>query len=186
MGRSRQASKGKKIRPHFWVFCEGKTEQAYVCFLRSKYRIPIEIIPKIVGSEIDERFIKSYKRDKLTHEKDIDFLMYDADVPNVLERLKGLKSATLLASNPCIELWFLLHYKNQKANITTDDCIKELRNRNHSSYRKGVIDKKLSEKLNEKCDIACKRADQLKLYDNPSSNVSELIKILEEVKKENA
>jgi len=29
MGRGRKPSKGKKIRPHFWVFCEGQTEEAY-------------------------------------------------------------------------------------------------------------------------------------------------------------
>ena len=183
MGRNRKASKEKKIRPHFWVFCEGKTEEAYVCFLRSKYRISIEIVPKIVGSNIDERFIKSYKKDKPTHEKDIDFLMYDADIPCVLERLMRIRSATLLASNPSIELWFLLHYKNITAHIRTEDCINELSNRNHYPYKKGLIDKKLGEKLNEKCENACKRADQLNLYDNPSSNVSELIKILEEIKK---
>ena len=126
MVRKRKASKGKKIKPHFWVFCEGKTEESYTCFLRSEYRIPIDIVPKVAGSKIDERFIKNYKKGKPTHEKDIDFLMYDADVPEVLERLIKIKKAILLASNPSIELWFLLHYKNQKANISTDDCIKEL------------------------------------------------------------
>ena len=75
MGRKRQASKGKKIKPHFWVFCEGKTEESYVCFLRSKYRIPIEIVPKIIGSNISEKIIKRYKKGKPTHEKDIDFLI---------------------------------------------------------------------------------------------------------------
>ncbi len=183
MGRRRKASKAKKIKPHFWVFCEGKTEDAYIRFLRSKYRVPIEIVPKVVGNSIDERFIKSYKRGKPTHKKDIDFLMYDADIPNVIERLKGIKSVTLLASNPSIELWFLLHYKNQRANITTDDCIRELINRNHNNYKKGIIDKKLREKLNQKSSDACKRAKGLNLYDNPSSNINDLIKILDKIKK---
>lgn len=182
MGRKRIDSKKKKIRPHFWVFCEGKTEEAYICFLRSKYRIQIEIVPKIVGSNIDERFIKKYKKGKPTHEKDIDFLMYDADVPEILERLMGIKSATLLASNPSIELWFLLHYKNQTANITTDGCLRELSNRNHNTYKKGVIDTKLREKLNEKCGDASKRASKLTLYKNPSSGIDKLIKVLSEIK----
>lgn len=77
MTRKRTASKGKKINPHFWVFCEGETEEAYVSFLRSRYRIPITIVSKIVGNKINERFIKSYKKGKPTHEKDKDFLMYD-------------------------------------------------------------------------------------------------------------
>ena len=107
MGSKRRASKGKMINPHFWVFCEGETEEAYVCFLRSKYRIPIEIAPKVVGNKITQRFIESYKQGKPTHEKDKDFLMYDADVPKVLEKLKSIKSTVLIASNPSIELWFL-------------------------------------------------------------------------------
>jgi hypothetical protein len=36
MIRKRVESRGKKINPHFWVFCEGKTEEAYVAFLKSK------------------------------------------------------------------------------------------------------------------------------------------------------
>ncbi|MDA3779646.1 MAG: RloB family protein [Bacteroidales bacterium] len=128
MVSKRYASKGKKINPHFLVFCEGETEEAYVCFLRSKYRIPIEIIPKIVGNKITQRIIKNSKQGKFTHAKDKDFLIYDADVPHILEKLKSIKSAVLIASNPSIELWFLLHYKNQTANITTDNCIRQLSN----------------------------------------------------------
>jgi hypothetical protein len=184
MGRKRQESRGKKIKPHFWVFCEGKTEEAYVCFLRSKYRISIDIVPKIAGSNIDERFINRYKKGKPTHKKDIDFLMYDADVSEVLERLKNIKTATLLASNPSIEFWFLLHYKNQVANISTNDCIKELSNRNNNNYKKGIIDYKLNEKLNKKSADACKRAKQLQTFNNPSSNMHKIIKILENIKKE--
>lgn len=54
MGREKRYSKAKKINPHFWVFCEGETEEAYVKHLRSQYRIPIEIVPKIVGNKITE------------------------------------------------------------------------------------------------------------------------------------
>jgi hypothetical protein len=61
--------------------------------------------------------------------------MYDADVTMILDRLLKIKSAKLLASNPSIELWFLLHYKNQTANISTDDCIRELCNRNNNNYK---------------------------------------------------
>ena len=60
MGRERKPSKEKKIKPHYWVFCEGQTEEAYVCFLRSKYRIPIEIVPKVLGNKINERLINTY------------------------------------------------------------------------------------------------------------------------------
>jgi len=182
MASKRNASKGKKINPHFWVFCEGETEVAYVCFLRSKYRIPIEIVPKIVGNKISHRIIKNSKQGKPTHEKDKDFLMYDADLPYVLEKLKSINSVIIIASNPSIELWFLLHYKNQKANISTDKCIRELNNRNRNTYKKGVIDFQLEIKLSENSNQASERAKGLKLYDNPSSNMHVFIEELENAK----
>lgn len=186
MGRKRQKSKGKKINPTFWVFCEGETEEAYINFLKSKYRLPIKIAPKIVGNKIDERFIRNYKKGKSTHEKDRNFLIYDADVPEILEKLKNIQSTTLLASNPTIELWFLLHYKNQTAELTGNDCIKELSNRNKNDYKKGKIDNKLEKKLNEKTEVAIKRAKKLNLFNNPSSNVYKFIEALENEKSNNS
>jgi hypothetical protein len=183
MNRKRAASIGKKINPNFWIFCEGETEEAYVSYLRSLYRIPITIVPKIVGNRITERFIKSYKKGKPVHEKDRDFLMYDADIPEILEPLKSIKSALLLASSPSIELWFLLHYKNQTSSITTKECIKELENRNRNTYRKGVIDGRLEARLSDHCQDACKRTKSLTLYNNPSSNIFELIELLEGIRK---
>ncbi|MDD2387177.1 MAG: RloB family protein [Bacteroidales bacterium] len=184
MVSKRSASKGEKINPHFWVFCEGETEEAYVCFLRSKYRIPIEIVPKIVGNKITQRIIQNSKQGKPSHDKDKDFLMYDADVPEVLEKLKVIKTAVLIASNPSIELWFLLHYKNQTANIKTEDCIQQLSNRNRNTYKKGVVDSQLEIKLSEICTKACERAKELTLFDNPSSNMNVFIEELENVKRQ--
>jgi len=179
----RRASKGKKINPHFWVFCEGETEEAYVCYLRSKYRIPIEIIPKVVGNKISQRIIDNCKQGKPKDDKDKDFLIYDADVPHVLEKLKSIKSAVLIASNPSIELWFLLHYKNQTANLTTDYCIRQLCSRNRNTYKKGVIDTKLETKLSEHQTKACERAKKMVLFNNPSTNMHLFIDELENVKK---
>ena len=108
--------------------------------------------------------------------------MYDADVPEVLEKLKSIKAVVLLATNPSIELWFLLHYKNQTANITTDNCIRQLSNRNRKAYKKGVIDTQLEMKLSENCMKACARAKELALFNNPSSNMHVFFAELEIVK----
>ena len=183
MKSKRQASKGKKINPHFWVFCEGETEEAYILFLRSEFRLPVDIIPKIAGSCINERFINSYKKGKPIHEKDKDFLVYDGDVSEVLDKLKKIEKAILIISNPAIELWFLLHYKNQTSTLSGDDCIRELCNRNRNNYKKGVIDNPLKTKLTEKCNDACCRSKLLELYNNPSSNMHIFIETLEDAKK---
>ncbi|MDO9634441.1 MAG: RloB family protein [Paludibacter sp.] len=183
MKSKRNASKGKKINPHFWVFCEGKTEEVYIRFLRSEYRLPVEIIPKIAGCDVCARYIESCKKGKPVHVKDKDFLVYDADVPEVLEKLKLINSATLVTSNPSIELWFLLHYKNQKAEISEDLCIRDISNRNHHNYKKGVIDEPLRVKLREKYYDACNRSKRLTLYNNPSTNMHVFIEALKNAKK---
>lgn len=180
MGSKRKQSRGKKINPHFWVFCEGETEEAYVRYLRSEFRLPVEIIPKIAGYDINNRYIQSFKKGQPVHEKDMNFLMYDADVPDMIDKLKKIDSTKLIASNPSVELWFLMHYKNQTAEISTDSCIKELSNRNKNEYKKGVIDEKLKFKLKDSCKLACVRSSQTKLFDNPSTNMHDFIRILEQ------
>jgi hypothetical protein len=178
MPGKRTPSKGKKINPHFLVFCEGETEEAYVSTLRSKYRIPISIITKISGNSITKRKIDAYKTGKPTDPRDKDYLIYDADVKGLTEKLKSIK-AELILSNPGIELWFLLHYKNQTAEITVQDCFKELCNRNRNNYKKGFIDSKLETKLFNNCKQACERAIKSKYPENPSSNFNVFISELE-------
>ncbi|MEM6964997.1 MAG: RloB family protein [Bacteroidota bacterium] len=185
MGRKRRKPRGKKINPTLFIFCEGQTEEAYVNLLKTHYRLPSIIIhPKVSGSDITKSFIENYKKEKPTHEKDIDYLMYDSDVPSVLTRLQKIEDCTLLLSNPCIELWFLLHYKNQTASVDCNQCCKELKNRNRTPYKKGIICEKLREKLIGGKYKATERAKKLSDALNPSSTIYRLIEKLEELSKE--
>lgn len=184
MGKRRRSPKGKKINPTLFVFCEGDTEVAYINLLKSFFRLPsIQIHPKIGGNNISSVYIKKYKMDKPTDEKDINYLMYDIDVPAILERLKKIEDCELLLSNPCIEIWFLLHYKNQTANNDCSFFCKELYNRN-KTYKKGLIDNRLKERLCEKSLEAIKRAKMLNDYDNPSSTIYRLLEKLIELKSD--
>ena len=171
------------MKPTFFVFCEGKTEELYVKYLKSKYRIPFEIDTQIAQNKINSKYVKNYKKNKFTHKKDKTFLVYDLDAPKMLERLKQIEGTTLLVSNPCIELWYLLHYKELKAEINCQACNKELEKRN-GGYSKTVIDSKLKEQLDTKQQKAVNRAKKLSNLDNPSSNMFLLIDELEKVKKE--
>ena len=182
MSSKRRKPRGKKINPTLFIFCEGETEVSYINFLKTEYRIPsIHIRPKISGNKITFEYIRNYKKDKPTDEKDMNFLMYDLDVENILQRLSKIENAILLVSNPSIELWFLLHYKNQTASTNSAYCLKELKNRN-KTYKKGLIDSKLKEKLLINRDDAVKRAKKLTDNNNPSSTIYKLIDILNELK----
>jgi hypothetical protein len=100
--------------------------------------------------------------------------------------LQRFKSTILIASNPSIELWFLLHYKNQKVAISTEDCIRELSNRNRNEYKKGLIDDCLNKKLVEKRKEACNRARATSHFENPSTNVHIFIDTLNSAKPKNS
>ncbi len=168
MTSRRRASQGRRVNPHIWVFCEGETEEEYVNFLKREYRLPIEIITKISGSSINSRYINSFKRDSPQHESDKTFLIYDADVSAILERLNAIRGVSLILSNPSIELWYLYHYKNQRTQITTDDCIRDLSHRNKMEYKKGHIDARLKEKLSHCRYEVCRRDYQASFVNDPA------------------
>jgi hypothetical protein len=182
MVRNHRKSKGKEIKPTFFIFCEGESEDAYVSHLRSYYRIPIVIDSKVSGNGITQKYINNTLKHKPTHEKDKCFLLYDIDVPEMLERLKSINDSTLIASNPCFELWYVLHYCNQISQINTNDCHNKLRT-NCSEYKKGKIPEKLKVKLIESVSKAIERAKKYSLYGNPSTNAYLLIEELNKAKK---
>lgn len=180
--RKRKKSAGKKIKPQIWVFCEGETEKAYVEHLRARYRIPIEIAARVSGTAISSKYIGKCKTGKPAHPKDIDFLMYDADVPEVIERLQSIGNATLLLSNPAIELWFLLHFKHQTAACSADACVQDLHKR--TGYVKGTLNRTLIQQLDECIAEACEKAKKLPAGQNPSSNIYRFIEKLDQIKRE--
>lgn len=174
MAKYPRKSKGKEIRPTFFVFCEGESEESYISFIRSKYRIPIKIKSKISSSGISQKYVSNFLRFQPTHEKDRNFLLYDIDRPEMLEKLQSISGSILLVSNPCIELWFILHICNHTAEATSEEMLRKLK-RKCKNYKKGYICEELKDKLNTRIDDACNRAKDLCLYNNPSTSVFRLI-----------
>lgn len=179
MGRKIRLSKEKQMKPNFFVFCEGKTEIAYIKFLRSLYRVPIQVIPKKGKSNISKDDIENSKRDYVTTNQDKTFLMFDLDVAGVLEHLQKVPDAELLVSNPCVELWFLLHYQEQKSKLTSKKCIQKLQ-RFTKDYKKGVLSEEEKNVLAANRDVAIKRAKLLEEYDNPSTTIYRLLELLKD------
>ena len=177
MGRKARISKGKQMKPNFFVFCEGETEIAYVKFLRSLYRAPIQVIPKKGKSNISEDYIERSKNEYVRTGQDRVFLMYDLDVDGMLEHLLKIPNAELLVSNPCIELWFLLHYQEQKVEITSGKCIQKL-HKVTKGYRKGGLSEEEKKVLAENRELAVERAKKLAEYHNPSTTVFKLLEKL--------
>jgi hypothetical protein len=89
----------------------------------------------------------------------------------------------LIASNPCFELWYLLHYQDQQAELSSKECENNL-SVYAKNYKKGYIDDKLKLQLINRKGEAVKRAKKLKSYSNPSTDVFKLIEDLEKIKIE--
>jgi hypothetical protein len=179
---SKRVSKGKKINPTFFIFCEGETEESYIKYLRSTYRLPIEIDPKVSGSRITDKYISAYKKQKTVHPKDKTFLMYDCDVEAVLAKIQQIKGVHQLCSNPCIEFWYLLHCQNHITILTTADCISKLKI-HIKKYKRGTFDEKLKDKIIANKTKAIIKAKALTEFSNPSTSVYKLIEELDTLKQ---
>jgi hypothetical protein len=179
--KTKRVSKNKKIRPICFVFCEGETEETYINYLRSQYRLPIEIKVKKKGGDINERYINNVKSNHAKHKNDEIFLIYDSDIPEIATKLRQIKNAEILLSNPCFEIWYLLHYQRQTAELTSSQCLSELE-KHINGYKKGILNASLKEVLSINKDEAIRRAESLKVDKNPSTSIYVLIKKLDAVK----
>lgn len=178
MGRQVRKSKGKTMRPNFFVFCEGESEVAYVSHLRTQYRVPIQIIPRKSDSNISVRYIENCKRECVTTDNDKTFLMFDLDVDGILEHLQSIPDAELLVSNPCIELWHLLHFEECHAELTQKACNRRLA-KHLEHYEKGKLSLNERQQLFERTSEATARAKTLRPYSNPSTTIYRMIELLE-------
>jgi hypothetical protein len=86
----------------------------------------------------------------------------------------------MLLSNPCFEIWLLLHAKDQKTAIETDALIKELKKSAPvwKNYLKSAFTDTQKSFLNNNTDIAVTRAKKLREFQNPSTGIYKLIEML--------
>lgn len=170
MARKAKQPKGKKMNPTFFVFCEGKTEAAYVDLLRRSFRVPVEIIARVSDSNISQPYIDRCKRDRFTTSDDKTFLMFDLDVPGMLDHLRKIKDAILLLSKPCIEYWFVLHYKDTNKELSSAECLALLRSID-ADYSKGTFSTAMKKILIDSIEDAANRAKAKDAFSNPSSTI---------------
>lgn len=181
MARERKSSP-RKMRPQFLVLCEGETEENYVNLLRQYYRLPIKIIPKIIGSKISQTIINRYKKELEGPESSIKtFLMYDGDLPEVLNNLKKC-DGILLVSKPCIEIWFISHYKKtEETELSSEQCVNRLKSiAGWENYKKAVLTLSQETELWNKRLYAASNMESKSIDSKTYSYVFKFIKILEE------
>lgn len=184
LNRSR---KGVDQRSVVAVLTEGEvTEPEYVKILKSIYReVNIQIIDRYAGStpEILVNKALDYQRntDKRNPKYDEIWCLFDRNEhPNieaVIQKARNNNIKTAI-TNPCFELWLVLHQENQSGYVSKENIQKR-------SQSLGITEgKHLSETgkklLREKYEDAKRRAQRLekqhigngsKSWENPSSQV---------------
>ena len=183
MASKREPSPSLRMRKIALVICEGETEVCYINLLKKWYKSPIRIVSHIEGTKITQSLVDNRTRElKLSKwDKVHTFLMYDMDVPSINEKLRKCK-AEMLLSNPCFEIWLLLHAKDQKAAIETDALTKELKKSAPvwKNYSKSAFKDTQKAFLNDQTDVAVARAKKLHEFQNPSTGIYKLIEMLKE------
>ena len=209
-------SRKKKTYPVVVIVCEGtETEPIYFQRFREKYRR--NIIVDVVGKKgnLSDLIQEAVKRRNghiagLENEEDCSaWCVIDADVDyntpgNHIIRNKQIKEALkeagkvikIALSNPCFELWFLLHYiytTSQMRNYS--DVEKELsKQKGFEKYEKVKKVKDVFDILEDKLENAKKNAEKLQKYHinhnktdlfdvsvTPYTNVWELILVIQKL-----
>lgn len=186
MTAKREPRPSRKMKQVFLVFCEGETKENYLNLVRKEFRSPIKIVSKIEGAKISQKLIDKRKNElKIAAKENIlAFLMYDLDKTDMLERLNSCQAVKLF-SNPCIELWFLLHAQEQTSTISTQNCLKMLQksDRIWENFEKPFFSLKQQQFLLSNIDVAIKRAKQLDAEKNPSTTVYKLFEFIKQHNK---
>jgi hypothetical protein len=186
-------------RSRILIVCEGRaTEPGYFSSLRHELRAPIDIIindesgvPKTVverAVELKKEAEKDAKREGDSNLRyDEVWCVFDVDTHPNLSAAQQQASANgihVALSNPCFELWILLHFEDQRAEIGSKAarhaCRKHL-----PGYDKRVT----YEELKDQYPTAVERALALEAWQksrnnargNPSTRIYELTERLHSV-----
>lgn len=163
----------RKKKPVILIIAEGKnvTESQYFKSFQNQHNgYSIQMLTP--GHSTDPKGmykkISQYWKEKELDEKqgDIAFIVLDLDCnPDkallIKELAKKNKSMKFVISNPCFEVWFLLHFKySTHTYASSSEVIKDLRN-HISNYEKNMP---VAEMIADKLEVAMTNAGKLKNY----------------------
>jgi hypothetical protein len=182
----RRRSGGREPRPVILIVCEGeKTEPSYFKAISHSRRISAttEIVPRALQPT---KVVQTAERKRIEFSYDRIWCVFDcdehADFELAIAEAKR-KGFYIAHSNPCIELWYLLHYEEQNSHITKEAVAKRLK-RHLLHYSKSTP---VYEELQPRQDRAFLNAAKQEEHhrnsgraatDNPSTSVNQLVEYL--------
>lgn len=180
--RARRFKKTRSAHRVFLVICEGESEEAYVNVLKQFFRLPITIKTKVSGNAINKRMADKYIQELgISGKADYEvFYIYDSDVDVVVDKLLSLPEGTVILSNPCIELWYLLHMREHNRYSNSKEIINHLIASGNiwKNYCKGILSPEQRKILMERHESASLRGRKLNWKENPSTNMHSFIEAL--------
>ena len=163
----------RKKKPVILIIAEGKNvteSQYFTSFQKQDNGFNIQMLTTDPSTDPERLFqkITRYWEDKELDEKqgDIGFIVLDldcnSDKANLIKELaKKKRYIKFIVSNPCFEIWFLLHFKyTTHTYMTSYEIIRDLRNY-IPNYEKNLP---VTEIIADKLDNAMANAGKLKDY----------------------
>ena len=196
--RNINSRKSKKV---ILVAFEGKNKTENNYFSNYRLRDKDYIIKLVPGNETDpinlvnKTIIKVKELGLNLEENDRAYCIFDTDLDERknMQIIKAIKLAKkyhiiMITSNPCIELWFLLHFEYTTAWLSNNDVINKLK-KYYPKYEKNInifpeIKDKVSEAIKNAKKLESFQLDNNKIIGMVDANPStEMYKIVEELIK---
>ncbi len=169
----KKKSGSRRQKPIILIIAEGKnvTESQYFRSLQNKnseYNIKV-LIPGHITDPVGlkERIEKFWRENDMDEEKgDLAFIVLDLDCDaekaKLIKRLSAQdKISKFVVSNPCFEVWFLLHFRySTKEYHNSAEVVRDLRNF-IPDYEKNT---EVSPVIKESLQNACRNAKKLEKY----------------------
>jgi len=178
------------------ILVEGETEVWYFQMMkRHKELKDVKIEPELPQKRKLEELFKEAKDKAKDYDRvfvliDFDKILQDNAVEKFkqeIRRIRKNRKISLLVNNPCLEFWFLLHFKETgKGFINCAKVTAELR-KYLSDYEKNkkyfTGERDIYGRLKDKLERAIKNGKRLGEFDinNPSASKAEIYRIFEEI-----
>ncbi len=191
MGRRRSSARrapARQQRPPVRLYLEGETENRYFADLCTRLKLPVRIWPGLKqASRVVKRAVKDLRRSR-GDDAPI-WCVFDHEHPNMADTmaLADKHHIRCAVSNPCFELWLLLHFQESPGAQDAKSLLNILR-KHLVGYDKRLSIAMLRELDEKRRGAAMDRARKLhqqaceegEPWRNPVTTVYELVEFLHE------
>lgn len=169
----------------YFTELEKRQEKYHFKFHRTNDTDPIKIITNI-SKEAKKAGVNKNKGDIIGAVFDIDVNKDKYSTAEQVESLAFQKSVELYTSNPCFELWYILHFKySTKQYISSAELINELK-KIIPDYHKNecyisILENntfKAIENAKKISEYSCKNYGRKSMINNPNTDVYKIVELL--------